>query len=167
MHKAEDPQPNVSSPRSSYWIKGGGWVLAQFLVMAGWLVFTPVGHRLTDSVPLRGFAAVLICVGAAAGIAGVRALGQNRTPFPKPRESGQLVCHGIYRFIRHPLYASLIALAFGWACLWRSELGFGLAVVQALLLDAKARREERWLRAKFPEYVGYAKQVARLVPWIY
>ncbi len=167
MQKAEHPQPNASEPGASFWTRGGGWVLAQFLVMVGWLVITPIGHRPTDSVLLLGLAAILIVLGAIIGISGVHALGRNRTPFPMPRESGQMVCEGIYRFVRHPLYASLIALAFGWACLWRSELGFGLAVVQALLLDAKARREERWLRAKFPEYAGYARRVARLVPWIY
>jgi protein-S-isoprenylcysteine O-methyltransferase Ste14 len=37
----------------------------------------------------------------------------------------------------------------------------------APLFDAKARREERWLRQKFPEYAGYERRVWRFVPWIY
>jgi len=105
--------------------------------------------------------------GATAGITGVWALKKNRTPFPKPLPGMKLVRHGVYRVIRHPLYASLIFLAFGWACLWISPWGFVLAVAQAALLEAKARREERWLKEKFPEYSAYAARVKRFIPFVY
>ena len=39
--------------------------------------------------------------------------------------------------------------------------------VQAGFLDAKARREERWLRVQFPAYAEYAAKVRRLIPWLY
>jgi protein-S-isoprenylcysteine O-methyltransferase Ste14 len=42
-----------------------------------------------------------------------------------------------------------------------------LALLQAVLLDAKARREERWLREKFPDYDRYAEKVCRLIPGLY
>jgi protein-S-isoprenylcysteine O-methyltransferase Ste14 len=35
------------------------------------------------------------------------------------------------------------------------------------LLDAKARREERWLRRQFPDYARYEQRVRRYMPWIY
>jgi protein-S-isoprenylcysteine O-methyltransferase Ste14 len=60
-----------------------------------------------------------------------------------------------------------MALSLGWACLWRSLPGAALALIQAVLLDAKARREERWLREKFPGYGEYAAKVRRLIPWVY
>jgi hypothetical protein len=41
------------------------------------------------------------------------------------------------------------------------------ALIQAVLLDIKARREERWLREKFPDYDEYAVKVRRLIPWLY
>ena len=69
--------------------------------------------------------------------------------------------------MRHPIYAGLIALSFGWANLWGSGRGVVLALIQAVLLDIKARREERWLREKFPDYDEYAMKVRRLIPWIY
>jgi protein-S-isoprenylcysteine O-methyltransferase Ste14 len=61
----------------------------------------------------------------------------------------------------------LIALSFGWAYLWDSGRGVALALIQAVLLDIKARREERWLREKFPDYDEYAVKVRRLIPWLY
>ena len=41
-----------------------------------------------------------------------------------------------------------------------------LAVALALYLDAKARMEERWLLARFPDYAGYRARTRRLFPWV-
>lgn len=142
-------------------------MLGQFIVMMVWLVLPPLGHSITRSFELLVSAAVLLALGAVAGISGTLALGRNRTPFPKPRSDSRLVKAGIYSLVRHPLYASLIALSFGWACLWESKLGAVLALVQAILLDFKARREERWLITQFPEYAAYTAKVRRLIPWVY
>lgn len=142
-------------------------MLGQFVVMAAWLLVAPLGHTIAHSPRLWVPAALLLVIGAIAGIAGTCTLGKNRTPFPKPRGDSQLVQTGIYALVRHPLYASLIALSFGWACLWASAPGVVLAVLQAILLDAKARREDRWLWEQFPEYADYAAKVRRLIPWIY
>jgi protein-S-isoprenylcysteine O-methyltransferase Ste14 len=161
------PRPDPSERRPSFFQKGGAWVLGQFAVKAAWLLVAPLGHAVSSSPWLWVPAALLLCIGAIAGIAGTLVLGRNRTPFPRPRGDSQLVQTGIFALVRHPLYASLIALSFGWACLWASAPGVVLAVLQAILLDAKARREERWLREQFPEYADYAAKVRRLIPWIY
>jgi protein-S-isoprenylcysteine O-methyltransferase Ste14 len=34
-------------------------------------------------------------------------------------------------------------------------------------MDAKARREELWLRARYPAYDEYARRVKRLIPYVY
>lgn len=142
-------------------------MFAQFVLMAGWLVLTPLGHSIARAPLLWMPAGALLALGAVTGVAGTFALGGNRTPFPKPREDAQLVRSGVYALVRHPLYSSLIALSLGWACLWGSGLGAALALVQAGFLDAKARREERWLRVQFPAYADYAANVRRLIPWLY
>lgn len=163
MNAAHPPLP----ARRVFVEKGGVWVVAQFAVMAAWLLVAPLRRRIARSPSARIGAAILLCGGAAAGISGTVVLGESRTPFPKPPDKARLVQHGIYALVRHPLYLSLIALSFGWALLWRS-LGAGvLAIVQAALLDAKARREEQWLRKRFPDYAAYSAKVRRLIPWIY
>ncbi len=153
--------------RRTFREKGGGWVVGQYVVMAAWLVLAPLGHSVTHAPGLWIPAGALLAIGALAGVAGTRVLGRNRTPFPRPRGDSQLVQSGVYAMVRHPLYASLIALSFGWACLWESGLGALLAVVQAVFLDAKARREERWLLRQFPGYAGYSAKVRRFIPWVY
>ena len=77
------------------------------------------------------------------GLAGVRTLEKMLTPFPNPLEHARLVRKGVHEMVRHPLYACLIALSFGWTMLWESWPGAVPALVQALLLEAKARRRER------------------------
>ncbi len=110
---------------------------------------------------------VLMLVGAVVALAGAMALGRNLTPFPKPSDSAQLVRHGIYAVIRHPLYTSVIAVAIGWALVWQSWPALLAAAMLIPFFQAKARREERWLREKFSEYAEYEKRVRRFIPWIY
>jgi protein-S-isoprenylcysteine O-methyltransferase Ste14 len=41
------------------------------------------------------------------------------------------------------------------------------AALQTVFLDLKSRREEVWLRDRFPGYSEYAHRVRRLVPGLY
>lgn len=127
----------------------------------------PVVFRGPARSPIGWLAGVpLLALGAAVGIAGAFALRSNRTPFPKPQAGSQLVRHGIYAKIRHPLYTSLILLSLGWACVWQSGPGLLFTVGFAVFLRAKAAREERWLREHFPEYAAYERRVPRFCPGI-
>jgi protein-S-isoprenylcysteine O-methyltransferase Ste14 len=105
--------------------------------------------------------ALLLVYAGWMGIGGLRSLGRNLTPLPAPREDGKLIMTGIYARVRHPLYASMMSLGFGWALIWGSRIGFGSAAALAVLLHAKAMHEERLLRARFPGYRSYAARVPR------
>ena len=54
-----------------------------------------------------------------------------------------------------------------WALLWLSWPAFVAALLLLPLLNAKARKEERWLREQFPEYEAYERRMRRFLPWIY
>lgn len=108
----------------------------------------------------------LMLVGASVALAGAMALGRNLTPFPKPADSAQLVRHGIYAVIRHPLYTSVIAVAIGWSLIWQSWPALLVAAALIPFFAAKARREERWLREMFSEYGEYEERTPRFLPRI-
>jgi protein-S-isoprenylcysteine O-methyltransferase Ste14 len=108
--------------------------------------------------------AVLFVVGGVFGVAGVIVLGRNRTPFPRPREGSQLVQHGIYARVRHPLYTSVMLSSLGWALIWQSVPACGVALVLIPFFRAKAGHEERWLREQFPGYADYARRVPPFLP---
>ena len=149
------------SPRSA------AWVAAQFVIMLALLVAGPLWRGQWPGKAAPAIGGALVLAGAWLGIAGVRVLGTNRTPFPEPKPGSQLVTTGIYARVRHPLYASVIALGFGWALLWRSGPAFALAAAQVVFFFAKARFEERLLRERFAEYADYARRVPRLVPRLF
>ncbi len=147
--------------RGGFWVLGQGALLG--VVIAGGLLGRDQWQSLTFT--LGGVSLLLMAAGI--GLAGTVSLGRNLTPFPKPSASTRLVRSGIYGLMRHPLYTAVFCGSAGWALVWRSWPALLAALALAPLLDAKARREERWLRQQFPEYAGYDQRVRRFVPWIY
>jgi protein-S-isoprenylcysteine O-methyltransferase Ste14 len=147
--------------------RGGLWVMGQFLLLATVLAGALLWHGHWRSLLLTVCGAVLLLVAAACGLAGTVSLGQNLTPFPKPSAGARLVQTGIYGLMRHPLYAAVFCASLGWALLWQSWPALLAALALAPLLDAKARREERWLRQQFPDYAAYQLRVRRFIPWLY
>jgi protein-S-isoprenylcysteine O-methyltransferase Ste14 len=79
-----------------------------------------------------------------------------------------LVTKGIYQFIRHPLYASLLYLAWGIFFKSPSLLDFCLAVVTTAFLFATARADEAECLVKFgDEYAGYMKKMKMFIPLVF
>ena len=154
---------------SSNTLPGGGgvWISLQFGTMATVLVTGPVWGGHWEWAASVTVGQVWLVASGLIALAGFAALGLNLTPHPKPRVGGTLVRHGIYRFVRHPLYSSLILGCVGWALKWQSLPALGAALFLAWALDAKARVEEHWLRGRFPEYAEYAARVRRFIPWVY
>jgi protein-S-isoprenylcysteine O-methyltransferase Ste14 len=79
-----------------------------------------------------------------------------------------LVTVGAYRYIRHPLYSSLLLLAWGVYLKMPSLTGGLLAVLSTLLLVATARVEEAEdVRFFGPAYEVYRKQTKMFVPYVF
>ena len=110
---------------------------------------------------------VFLTASACCGTVGAIALGRNLTPFPKPTAKARFVDRGIYGLLRHPLYTSVLCGDVGWSLIRQSWPALAVSLVLAVFLDAKARREEAWLRQQFPEYTNYQQRVRRFLPWIY
>ena len=73
----------------------------------------------------------------------------------------QLVTSGIYRYIRHPLYASLALLCLGFFCKDPSLIGGALAALSSGFLFAAARAEEaeniRYFGDAYRQYMKHSK----------
>jgi protein-S-isoprenylcysteine O-methyltransferase Ste14 len=147
--------------------RGGLWVLGQAVLLGAVIAGGVLGRNQWQGLPSTLYGALFLLIGAGCGIAGVLILGRNLTPLPKPSPTARLVQEGIYALIRHPLYTAVFCGSVGWALVWRSWPALLAALVLAPFLDAKARREERWLRERFPEYAAYEQRVRRFVPWFY
>jgi protein-S-isoprenylcysteine O-methyltransferase Ste14 len=110
---------------------------------------------------------VFMVVGGALLVAGLLRLGRGLTPLPYPKEGADLIETGPFALVRHPMYSGGIGLAFGWALYVQGWLTLGYVVALFALLDAKSRREERWLAEKFPAYAAYQRRVRKLIPFLY
>lgn len=151
---------------------GEGWVVGQFLLL-GLLVIASL-PRITVLAPesILGWLA-LLSGGTALAIAGwtllraFRDLGRNLTPLPRPRDDAVLVESGIYARVRHPIYAGLILAGLGWSAVARSLPAGAVALLLAIYLDAKSRREEAWLTDRYPRYAAYVQRTRRFLPGVY
>lgn len=166
------PVTDRPAPPRPWWrgTRGEWYVVAQFALLA--LVAlgpaTVAGHGRWDAGPAAHMAgAVLLVAGALLLAVSARRLGPALTPLPLPSAQGRLVQSGPYAVVRHPIYTAVLCLAVGCAPWRRSWLVLGYAGALLLLLDVKARREERWLRERYPDYAAYARRVRRLIPWMY
>jgi len=142
------------------------WLLValQFALLAALIVSThPLG-----TVASNACAAALLLTGAALGLAALAVNPpSNFNIRPELKPGARLVTRGAYRYLRHPIYlALLLVLAAGLAADPRpGRFVLWLALLAVLL--AKLGREERYLRAAFPDYADYAARTARLLPGIY
>jgi protein-S-isoprenylcysteine O-methyltransferase Ste14 len=79
-----------------------------------------------------------------------------------------LVLLGAYRYIRHPLYASLLLLAWGVFFKAPSLLGAILVLVTSTFLIATARVEEAENLHKFGgDYAEYMKTTRMFIPFLF
>jgi protein-S-isoprenylcysteine O-methyltransferase Ste14 len=140
--------------------RGQGWVWGQFVLAALVVLAAQVG----PAWPSTRFGWVLVLVGVALGVWSLRSLGDALTPYPRPRSAGELVDHGPYRVVRHPIYSSMLVVLLG-VVLIGSWWGFvPLAALVAWWLG-KATVEEDFLRSHYPGYAEYCQRVrARLIP---
>ncbi len=152
------------------------WVWAQFaglgvvLIVVPWLAWTTGGSGLLTVLlrhdgltRLAGLAPAL--AGTTLMLASARSLGRNLTPTTTPVPEGELIAHGLYARVRHPMYSGLILLYWGLGWIgsnWRFGLLIGL--FSWLFFDRKASVEERKLLERYPGYAAYAGAVPKLVP---
>ncbi len=149
--------------------RGGGWVVAQFVLIGAILVAVVVPPDWPDDGRgMRWLAAALLAIaGIAVCVAAGRTLGRGLTPFPRPVEGAPLAETGPYGVVRHPFYAGALLLFLGWS-LVAGPVALGLTLALAVLWAGKARVEETHLHRAYPGYAAYAARVRRrVVPGLY
>ena len=89
----------------------------------------------------------------------VKDLDSNLSPFPRPKVNGNLVTSGIYRFLRHPMYYSLILISLGFFITKLSLYYLCLTISLAFVIKFKISLEEQYLKKKFKRYSFYKDKV--------
>lgn len=138
-------------------------VLAWLLMAAG-LLGLFYTHALLSPSP------VVIVLQAAAVVLMVWArvtFGRRSFHASADTTEGGLVTTGPYRYMRNPIYTSVVLFAFAGAGAHLSVLSAAFALVSLGGALARIFIEERFLRAAYPGYADYAARTRRMVPYLF
>jgi len=82
---------------------------------------------------------------------------------------GQLVTEGIFQYIRHPHYTSLLIIGFGLALFFYSFAALFIAFIAIPIMICSIIDEEKLLKKQYGEkYIQYMKKVPwRIIPKIF
>jgi protein-S-isoprenylcysteine O-methyltransferase Ste14 len=155
--------PSLRQPGSHGFFRFFAWeiILGIFvLALRDWFVNPFTWYQIVSWILL-----IVSLVPIIYGVVLLRTVGK---PTDELEATTQLVTKGIYRFIRHPLYASLLYLAWGIFFKSPSLLDGCLAVVATAFLYATACADEAECVVKFGEdYARYMKKTKMFIPLVF
>jgi protein-S-isoprenylcysteine O-methyltransferase Ste14 len=84
------------------------------------------------------------------------------------KQGHELITTGPYAMVRHPIYTGILTGFLGTAIALAQVRGVIGFVLIFIVLWAKLRKEEEWMRSQFGEtYATYADQTTALVPYLF
>ena len=120
-------------------------------------------HNFFDSI----YPIIIFIIGATIGIWALQhnQLG-NFNVQPKLKDNATLITTGIYSYIRHPMYLSVIIMMFSIVVASFSILEIFLFLVLIFVLWLKAKREEHLWSGHNKDYMLYKKRTKLFLPFI-
>ena len=86
---------------------------------------------------------------------------------PDIKENCELVTSGIYKYVRHPMYLSVLSSMFGIAIMYFTYYEFALFIMLFLTLLVKLFYEESLWKCHNPAYIEYVQKTKRLIPFVF
>ncbi len=130
---------------------------AIFLIIISGIVLSPhLFNHSSAGLPL-------IVLGATIYFSGRHTMGRVWSVRIEPKN--ELVCAGLFRHIRHPLYSGLLLACIG-LIISTFSLYFAIlfTFVIAPYLYIRARLEEKVLKSTHPDYAEYMKRTKMFIP---
>ncbi|MFC1846158.1 methyltransferase family protein [Chloroflexota bacterium] len=132
------------------------------------LILINVDHWFRDPFSIAQIISWIILIACvvmvSSGFYMLRRLGKSEHVIDDTRV---LVTSGIYRYIRHPLYGSLVLLAVGAFLKDISPVSIALTLAACILSVAIARVEEKEDVRKFGEkYLSYMRETKMFIPFV-
>jgi len=109
----------------------------------------------------------LLTVAGFLGLWAIYAMGRGNIHIrPTLMDGARLKRNGPYKYIRHPMYASVLLVAVSLAISPPNIENLMLLVGLLLTLYLKLSVEEKLLLARFPEYADYKNQTRYFIPFV-
>jgi len=153
------------SQRLRYWVL---LVIAYFLLLYGGRLPFPLNLRIVPHVAPTAWAAAVLCfIGLAFALWARVALGRNWSGVVTLKEGHELVEHGPYRFVRHPIYTGILTMFFATALALGRLAGFAATLLMFASFWIKLRDEETLMLQQFPDrYAAYRQRAKRIIPFV-
>jgi len=143
-------------------LNGVGMLIPIFYVFSAWFDFADY------SLPAWLSWSGVVLFAAAAVFLGMthRAMGRSWTPTLGLREDHELVTDGIFKYIRHPMYAAHLLWALAQPLILTNWIaGFCFLIPQLLMFWFRVGSEEQMMLEYFgEEYQDYMSRTGRLIP---
>ena len=151
--------------RLRYWVL---LVIAYLLLLYGRELPYPLNLQVIPRATPIAFGAAFLCVAGLAFALWARlTLGRNWSGVVALKEAHNLVEHGPYRFVRHPIYTGMLIMFFATALVQSHVAGFVGVLLMFASFWIKLDREERLMLQQFPErYAAYQQSVKRIIPFV-
>ncbi len=145
----------------------GRIVIVVSLAVSGWDVYF-LGDKKFLLPDIGVVSYLLLAAGIILDIIARLTLGRFYSENAQVRQDQKLITHGVYRFIRHPIYLGTLLFSFSAPLILRSLLGLLVMMMLLPMIIIRIRLEEKVLAEKFGrEYELYARKTKRLIPYIY
>ena len=162
---------SLRDPRSHGFYRFFAWefILGLVVLNLEWWFSEPFAwHQIISWILL-----ILSIIPVALGVQLLRKTGKpdearNDAPMLAFEKTTALVTSGLYKYIRHPLYSSLLLLAWGVFFKLPSAPGLVLALAATVSLVATAKAEEAEdIRYFGSAYESYMKQTRMFIPFLF
>jgi len=90
----------------------------------------------------------------------------NFNIIPEIKDNANLVTHGIYKYVRHPMYLSVAVMMLGTIIFNLNFVNIFIYLILILALFLKARKEEKLWSKKIPQYSDYMKSSKMIIPYL-
>jgi protein-S-isoprenylcysteine O-methyltransferase Ste14 len=155
--------------RDTTWLRRVPFLALLFMALL--VVTRRAGGRFTLVIPGDGprywAAVVLVVAGLGFAIWARVVLAGNWSGWVAVKEAHELIQHGPYRHIRHPIYTGLLLAILGSALATGQVRSLAVFAIALVGFWVKSRAEERVMQREFGErYTAYRASTWALVPFV-
>jgi protein-S-isoprenylcysteine O-methyltransferase Ste14 len=155
------------------WAKTKAGVVTNFIVIVPYLMVFGLYYirdyigTYEGTIALRITGATVLFCGMAIYIYSHFLLRGNWSIMASIKKSHQLVKSGLYRYIRHPMYASMLLIVPGSGLLISNYLMLVSTPIVGAIYYIRAKKEEELLTKNLPGYELYVQETKMFIPRVF
>lgn len=118
-------------------------------------------------IPRNNFMLAIIILISIPGVWGIIIMNKHLNIAPDPLKHSVLITNGPYKFIRHPMYFSLLSVTLLWVIDYFTIIRFFIWILLFADILLKLHYEENLLIQSFNGYRNYTAVTKKIIPFIY